>query len=215
MKTDIYYKTKAISYGMSAGRMKHILDLLPGKPSAVLDIGCAGGTLAQTLKERGYRVWGVDISDEAIRSASPYLEQGFAFDVTDEYWPEELMGKKFDVVIASEIIEHLFEPEQFLKKLHRILAPNGSIIITTPNFLFWKNRLRMLMGKFKYEQQGLLDFGHIRFFTLDTARQAFKNTGFKIIKEHHYYPNLEHRGIEELGQYLPRIFAYQFIFKIT
>ena len=215
MKTDAYYETKAPNYGMSAGRLQHILDLMPTTSGSVLDIGCAGGILARALQERAHQFGGVNISREAILVAQPYLERGFVFDVADQDWPEELTIMKFDTIVASEIIEHLFDPEQFLKKFRRLMAPGGKIIITTPNFLFWKNRFRMLLGRFCYEKEGLLDFGHIRFFTVIAARESFAKSGLSIEQEHHYYPNLEHRGMGKLGQYLPGLFAYQLIFLLS
>jgi hypothetical protein len=86
------------------------------------------------------------------------------------------------------------------------------MIITTPNFLFWKNRLKMLFGIFRYEEKGLLDFGHIRFFALDTARTAFQKAGLRISREAHLYPNLSFRGLNFLGRFFSGFFAYQMIF---
>lgn len=214
MKTNSHYEIKSSRYSINAGRMRHILDLMPDKQSKILDIGCAGGELARILKERGHHVLGADISAQALEVAAPHLEEGFAFDVADECWPEKLLAMRFDVIVASEIIEHLFEPELFIKNLHKILAPNGRVIVTTPNFLFWKNRFRMLFGRFQYEKMGILDFGHIRFFTLETTRQTFCDAGFQITREHHYYPNLEHRALGHFGRYLPGFFAYQLIFQL-
>src|SRR3989344_4652874 len=83
----------------------------------------------------------------------------------------------------------------FLEKTKSLVTSGGYLIITTPNFLFWKNRLKMLFGNFRYEQKGLLDFGHIRFFTLKTAREVFSKAGFTIQQEQHFYPNLYKRRL--------------------
>ena len=169
--------------------------------------------MAKVLKEKGHTVWGIESSGQALEMARAHLERGYQLDVTESEWPSELMSRRFDVIIASEIIEHLFDPEPFIRRLLSLLASGGSLIVTTPNFLFWKNRLRMLGGKFQYEQQGILDFGHIRFFTLATARQLLNRVGLKVKREHHYYPNLEHRGLGRFGRFFPGIFAYQLIFQ--
>ncbi len=214
MNTREYYESKAPHYGINAGRLWHIIDVLPNAPARILDIGCAGGELAQALKARGYRVWGTDISEKALEAAMPHLEGGFQFDLTDEQWPAELMMLRFDVIIASEVIEHLFDPLPFIERLKSLLASGGHLIVTTPNFSFWKNRFRILFGRFRYEKEGLLDFGHIRFFTLPTARELFERAGYRIEREHHYYPNLEHRRIGNLGPNLPGLLAYQLIFNL-
>lgn len=215
MDISNYYNSKHSVYKMNAGRRKHIIDLIPTHTKTVLDIGCGVGDFASVLHKKGYIVWGVDISEDALRQADEFLEDSFCFNVEDEQWSAELMSKKFDVIIASEVIEHLFHPELLLKKLKLLLNPGGKIIITTPNFLFWKNRLKMFFGNFKYQNSGLLDFGHIRFFTIDGARTTFLNVGLMPEKEHHFYPNLYKRGITFLGDLLPGVFAYQMIFLLS
>ncbi len=196
---------------MSEMRKKLVLSLIPEVSSNILEIGCGQGELAQELKNLGHLVTGIDISEEALKEAKPFLVKSFAFDV-DQPWPKDLCNMRFDMVIASEVIEHLFDTNHFLQQLHGLLHANGSLIITTPNFLFWKNRLKMLLGKFQYEEKGLLDFGHIRFFTITTARKKLQENRFKIERETHFYPNLYQRGLNWLGVLFPGFFAYQMIF---
>ena len=215
MNVSNYYNSKHSVYKMNAGRRKHIIDLIPSQTKTVLDIGCGVGDFAAFLQKKEYKVWGVDISKDVLSQAEGSLESSFCFNVEDEQWPAELMLKKFDVVIASEIIEHLFHPDIFLKKLKPLLNTGGKIIITTPNFLFWKNRLKILFGKFEYASEGLLDFGHIRFFTVKTALKIFKKCGLKVEKEHHFYPNLYKRRLNFLGRMFPGFLAYQMIFLLS
>jgi len=145
---------------------------------------------------------------------SPSLDDFFCFDIEDLEWPAQLVSKRFDLIIVSEVIEHLFAPESFLKKIKTLLKSEGEIIITTPNFLFWKNRLKMLFGIFRYEEEGILDFGHIRFFTPDSARSLIRESGFEIKKEKFFFPNLYRRRLNFLGNLLPGLFAYQMFFLI-
>jgi 2-polyprenyl-3-methyl-5-hydroxy-6-metoxy-1,4-benzoquinol methylase len=56
-------------------------------------------------------------------------------------------SQEFDVVIAAEVIEHIVSTEDFLAHCRAVLKPNGILILTTPNLLFWVNRLRMLVAK--------------------------------------------------------------------
>jgi len=211
MDTARFYKAKSKFYRMNAVRKKYILDLIPGNVSTVLDIGCGSGELASVLKNRGINVIGIDISEEALSEAKEFLLESFCFNLEAEKWPEELIVQKFDLIIASEVIEHLFDPGSFLRKIKKLLFSNGKIIITTPNFLFWKNRLKMFLGKFGYEKEGLLDFGHIRFFTRQTLKDMVEKEGFKIEKEKNFYPNLYFRHMNWLGDILPGLFAYQLI----
>lgn len=212
-KTE-YYNEKSDAYKVSGGRLDAILSLLPSDSAEILDVGCGEGHLARELVKYGHRVAGADISQEALEKAAPAIVSGFCFDVEDKQWPQELTGKKFDVIVASEIIEHVFVPDQLLQKLKNLLAPGGRIIITTPNVLFWKNRLKMLAGSFEYQKTGIMDFGHIRFFTIETARKAFRDAGLQIENENHFYPNLYRRGLHWLGNLFPGLFAYHMVFRL-
>ncbi len=214
MKRTVFYNQRE-NYRMRGVRMEHILSLVPDTVSAVLDIGCGNGGLAEALRARGCRVTGVDVSGKAIDEARKFLSGSFCFDVEAEEWPEALMDKKFDLIIASEVIEHIFDPDIFLSKVNYLIAPGGKAIITTPNILFWKNRFKMLFGKFQYENKGLMDYGHIRFFTINTLRSALKKNGFAILRENHFYPNLHKRKLNFLGRIFPGFFSYQMIFLLA
>ena len=185
--------------------MRAIFDLVPKKAGRALDVGCGSGELARELQKRGWQTVGVDIAGNT----------DFCFDIESTNWPEALTSQKFDLIVSSEVIEHIFAPEHLIIKIKTLLTDDGQLIITTPNVLFWKNRLKMLFGKFQYENTGLMDFGHIRFFTLQTVQELFEKVGLRIEKENHVYPNLHHRGLDFLGRMFPGWFAYQLIFLLS
>ena len=106
-----YYNQKYSFYKTNSSREKRILQLIPQNVKTVLDIGCGRANLAATLKEKGYIVSGIDISDEALKEAREFLEDSFCFNVEDDVWPRELFDKKYDLIIASEVIEHIFFPD--------------------------------------------------------------------------------------------------------
>lgn len=214
MNRKEFYNQKS-PYRMNATRRRHILDLIPSGTKTVLDVGCGEGDLAHALKERGYVVTGVDVSSRALEEADSVLHDSVCFDVESAEWPKEMMERKFDLIVASEVLEHLFDPAAFLRKATDILSPNGKIIITIPNFLFWKKRLKLIRGIFYYEEKGLWDSGHIRFFTVKTAREFFNKEGFVVEKEHHFYPNLYKRKLTFLGDLFSGFFAYQMIFLLS
>lgn len=216
MNTKELYEGKSVNYKINAARKTRILNLIPENAINILDIGCAGGELAREIKsKRRAKIYGIDISQKSLDSAGGILDDSFCFDVENDNWPQDLLSKKFDLIIASEIIEHLFLPDRFLKKVMNLLTPGGKIIITTPNFLFWKNRFSMLLGKFEYTDQGILDSGHVRFFTMKTAKKLFNECGLRIERECHFYPNLYKRKLNFLGSIFPGFFAYQMIFLLS
>lgn len=177
MLIEKYYQKNIGNYTMNATRKRNILALIPEDAVNILDIGCGQGELAEVLQKDNKHISGVDISSQALDMAGDYLDEKFCFNVEDEFWPEELLVKNFDCIIASEVVEHLFEPSNFLKKIKQVLQPQGVLVLTTPNFLFWKNRLKMLFGKFEYEESGFYDKGHISFFT----RSSLKKTDRKSV----------------------------------
>jgi len=210
MEIKQYYENKSPSYGISHTRRKKILELLKDvKGKRILDIGCSTGYLGKVLKEQENFVVGVDISEQASKQAQTVLDRAYCFDV-EKQWPLELENEKFDIIVALEIIEHLFDPALFLKKIREFLEKDGTLIITVPNFLSWVNRIKFVFGKFRYTDQGIFDFGHIRFFTRKTLRILLNDSGFEIVK----WNNIVFPGKLSLVLRLwPSLFSTQFIVK--
>ena len=213
MSVNKYYQNNSGRYTMNSARKRNILALIPADTKTVLDIGCGQGELASALKANCISVTGVDISEQALKIAAPTLAKSYCFDI-EKNWPEDLLNQKFDCMIASEVIEHLFAPEEFLQKVRKILKKDGCLILTTPNFLFWKNRWRIFMGKFEYADSGFYDRGHIHFFSRLALLKEITRAGYKIDQELHFYPNFYTRGLNFLGDKLPGLFAYQLIIRV-
>ena len=131
-----YYEQR-IDYGINSLRESKILTLLGDELSSkrILDVGCASGYLTKKIKQEDNYVAGVDISESNIFNLHSSVDKIFVMDVENERWPQEFIDRKFDIIIAAEIIEHLFDQEIFLHKLKIILKPSGVCVITTPNFL--------------------------------------------------------------------------------
>jgi SAM-dependent methyltransferase len=87
-----------------------------------------------------------------------------------------------DVVLAGEIIEHIVDTETFLLEIRRVLAAGGALVLSTPNILWLKNRLRLLVGRYPealdYRLRYGDDFGHVRAFTPGIARELLEQTGY-------------------------------------
>lgn len=208
MTREIHYQDKSINYGIAHTRLKRILGLvgdLSGKK--VLDIGCARGYVGSRIKAMGNYVAGVDISESAIKEAEKVLDKAYVFDL-EGHWPD--FENKFNLAILPEILEHVFDPVEVLKKVYSTLDNDGEIIITTPNILLWTSRIKIIFGKFEYTDQGLMDFGHIRLFTYKYLNKVLKDSGFKIEKENHIiFPG----KLTKLLKFWPSLFATQFIVK--
>ena len=208
MTREIHYQNKSINYGIAHTRLKRILDLVGGiSRNKVLDLGCARGYIGSRIKALGNYVVGVDISESVVEEAKKILDRTYVFDLEGN-WPD--FNEKFDLTILPEILEHVFDPVEVLKKVFSVLGDSGEIIITTPNILLWTNRIKIMLGKFEYTDQGLMDFGHIRFLTYKYLNQVLKDSGFKLIKENHIiFPG----KLAKLLKFWPSLFATQFIIK--
>jgi glycosyltransferase involved in cell wall biosynthesis/2-polyprenyl-3-methyl-5-hydroxy-6-metoxy-1,4-benzoquinol methylase len=118
--------------GLRAEQGKAVADL------TILDVGCGTGIMITLpLASIGYRITGIDIDRDSIdtaREVNPYANADFRH--TD---PAALLaaGERFDVVIASEVLEHLADPLPFLRTLRGLLHPRGILILTTPNGYGW------------------------------------------------------------------------------
>jgi SAM-dependent methyltransferase len=150
---------------------------LADRPSSrVLDLGCSGGALGADLRAHGHEVTGVDIEEhEGVRERV----DSFVRADLDDGVPEEI-GDGYDVIVAADVLEHVVEPDRLLAGLADRLAPGGSVVACVPNFGHWYPRLRSTFGRFDYDRRGILDRGHLRFFTRDSFEGMVEQCGYTV-----------------------------------
>jgi 2-polyprenyl-3-methyl-5-hydroxy-6-metoxy-1,4-benzoquinol methylase len=146
------------------------------QPMKVLDVGCSGGLLGGLLRDQGHHVTGVDhleLADVRTRVDAFHqadLEQGL---------PQEV-GTGYDLAVAADVLEHLRNSDSLLRDMGSRLEEGGRIIISVPNFGHWYPRLRTVLGVFDYDQRGILDKTHVRFFTRRSLLRMIKKNGFDV-----------------------------------
>ena len=118
---------------LNEGQAYPISDKKPLKNLNIIDVGCGGGILSEPLKRLGARITGIDASATAIQSARLHseksnLEINYLVGTIDRLIEQK---KFYDLVIASEVIEHVKDPNDFIKGLKKLLMPKGKIILTT------------------------------------------------------------------------------------
>jgi SAM-dependent methyltransferase len=150
------------------------------RPGAtVLDLGCGRGRLGAELRRLGCRVTGLEAVQSAYRAAEATLDEAFNFDLTDfAAASATLSGRRFDWIVAADVLEHLAEPTEVIKYYQRFLAPDGRLVISVPNVAVWFNRFRILAGRFDYAESGVMDRRHLRFFTNRSARRFVIEGGY-------------------------------------
>jgi SAM-dependent methyltransferase len=211
MSKEEHYRHHSPAYGMGHTRRDRILSLANGTGLRILDVGCGNGALGLLLKQRGNWVGGVELSAQAVSTARERLDAVWSFDIEGP-WLHEVVNKAFDIIVLAEVLEHVFDPIRVLQSVHTALKPDGAVIITTPNFLTWTNRSKFLFGNFRYQEQGMFDFGHIRWFTYQYLSEVLTASGFTVTDERHIiFPGKLTRFLKQW----PSLFAWQFVLKAT
>ena len=151
--------------------------------SSVLDIGTANGAVAETLRNRHCRVWGVEIDRDAAADAAQWCEQMCADDVEAIDLATTFPGVRFDAVLLLDVLEHLRRPLDTLRKAIRVLAPGGRVIASIPNVAHASVRLQLLAGRFARTETGLLDRTHLQFFDRPAIQQLIDAAGLTVFEE--------------------------------
>jgi glycosyltransferase involved in cell wall biosynthesis len=191
-------------------------------PARVLDLGCSGGLLSERVRAKGHDVTAVDVIE--IPGVRDRVDRFIEADLDRGLPAEALADGPYDVVLAADVLEHVREPEQLLEQIRGVLAPGGSLIASVPNFGHWYARGRTALGLFDYDQRGVLDRGHVRFFTRRGLRRRLRNAGFSITREEATGLPLDvlaggqgrwRRLLATLDRLLvtarPQLFGYQFV----
>lgn len=181
---DLYEKTMT-KYN-EASTFNKILQLWikTDKDLNILDVGCSDGNVTAHLTSQQHNVIGVDISKHQLKKARKKGIKTVRCDVNKSL---PFKSNVFDIVMFVDIIEHLFEPENALKEVHRILKNNGYIIIQVPNYFSIIGRIRLLRGKSivtdLHKPFRSWNYFHLRFFNYKDFIDFLTITGFKIEKE--------------------------------
>lgn len=163
-----------------AGSNRPLLQLIAPFPAgAALDCGCGTGGNARELRQMGWRVTGITVSPRELEMASECCEAVLLGDLNSGI-PQEA-GGPFDLVVFSHVLEHLLHPDVALRDAHRLLTPDGRLIVALPNVLYWRMRLKFLFGEFKYEPTGIMDETHVRFYTFHSGMELLRSNGFEIL----------------------------------
>ena len=155
------------------------------------DIGCRNGREAEHYGKAcaAHEVHGFEIAEAPLRVAT-------ARGIITHRWvsgeePCPAGDNSFDVIVAGDIIEHLYDTDVFMAELRRVLAPNGHLIITTPNLAWWWNRFRLLFGRLPlglgpvsptFSADGAIDAKHLRVSSVDEWSALFRHNDLDILE---------------------------------
>ncbi len=161
--------------------LPRLLEKLP-RGLDVLDVACGSGVHGAELKRLyDHRVVGVDLSASSIEKAKTRLAEAYVADVTRPELYPAFGCAKFDIIVLSDILEHVADPLDVLGRHLPLLAPGGYVLISLPNVAIWNVRLELLFGRFEYRDTGTLDRTHMRFFTRRSVRRFFAEAGLDVL----------------------------------
>lgn len=178
-ETISQYSTKTPEYFLGA-RVDFVSRLPINHTGKILEIGCSsGGTGALALSEGKCGSYtGIDIMPQAVEIAKTKLSRVILADL-DTNFPN-IEHQQFDALIASEIFEHLRDPWKVLAKLIPLLKPGAIVLASSPNIAH-KNVINNLKkGNFNYEDIGVMDRTHLRWFTPNSFQELFSDAGLII-----------------------------------
>lgn len=157
-----------------------MLEFLPSDPKRLIDIGCGEGLFGAAVKARhpACETWGIEPVAVAAERAATRNDRviNAALDAADAL-PEAY----FDVVTMNDVLEHMAWPEPALATAKRILRPDGRLVLSLPNVQFLLNVLDLVLrNDWQYQDSGVLDRTHFRFYTTKSAARLLERNGFEL-----------------------------------
>ncbi|RVT88094.1 class I SAM-dependent methyltransferase [Inhella crocodyli] len=161
------------------------LDLLAHIPAGsrrIVEVGCANGAMARAWRSQhpDSHYVGIDIDPDYAARAAAHCQRAFAADV--EQLDDAALADLFpsDCWVFGDCLEHLRDPWRMLSRIRERIDADGSLVTCIPNAQHWSVQWRLLSGQFRYEDQGLMDRTHIRWFTRQTMLEMFASTGWRV-----------------------------------
>lgn len=174
-----YYENKPAGY---YDNVRHeMLKYLPQNAKKIIDIGCGNGAFASIVKQNNQaEVWGIELMEEEAKVAETVIDKVFIGPCED--FIQSLPNNYFDVIYFNDVLEHLSDPYTVLDILKSKLAKDGVIISSIPNVRFYRTFAKVVFGKdWKYDEYGIMDKTHLRFFTGKSIKRMYEDLGYQII----------------------------------
>jgi SAM-dependent methyltransferase len=204
-----------------------LLENIPLAARTVLDVGCAQGALGAAYLRRNpaARFLGIDSDAAAATMAAGRISEVACVDVETEPMPFDVPDG-IDCIVYGDVLEHLREPWDVVRRQLAFLAPGGTVLVCMPNVEHWRFAYALLNGNFAYEDNGLFDRTHLRWFTPRTMGRLLAEAGLELsdvssrpiaTEDAERFTNALAPGLRAIGvdpaEYLNRAGPLQFIWR--
>ena len=157
-----------------------VIDRIPAGANRILDIGCGAGSMGRGIRTRWGNVTLVGIEKDAARGfeAKAFYDRVIVADAAT--WDPDFKEESFDAIVMADVLEHVEDPVSLLRKYVPYLSPQGVLVLSVPNIRYHEILGGLAQGRFDYQEQGILDRSHLRFFTRKTLVELLEQTGLQI-----------------------------------
>ena len=157
-----------------------VLEAIPADAGLVLEFGCGAGRLGLEFKKfhPASRYYGVELHPQAAAVAATRLDMTLCAPAEDADFG--FLSGQVDCIVYADVLEHLVDPWSVLKRHRDLLKPGGRIVASIPNIQHWSVLALLMAGIWDYQDNGVMDRTHLRFFTLGGIRKMFDAAGLDI-----------------------------------
>lgn len=202
------------------GLRDDLLRHVKGEKLTILDVGCATGINGQFLKEKNVakEVVGVELDPLMANEAQKRIDKIIVGNIENPSTLQDLEGKIFDYILLGDVLEHLYNPWEIINKLVPFLSEKGRIIISVPNIQHIELFISIyIKGEWPYNERGIFDRTHLRWFTYKNILQFEEKCNLKILKIERKYRFRDRKGAtfplygRILKKLFPSVFTFQYV----
>ena len=154
---------------------------IPENVQTLLDVGCGEGKFGYTCKQKkNMEIWGIELFEKEAEKAKGKLDKILVGNI--EFDELNLPNNYFDCIVFNDVLEHLQYPWIVLANIKKYIKTGGYVVASIPNIRFYENIKKLLIHKeWEYEESGIMDKTHLRFFTITSIRKMFESCGYSIM----------------------------------
>ncbi len=186
----------------------------------VLEIGAAYGETLFYLKEKGIakEAIGIDLFEDKNKENYKKIDRFIFGNIEEIDFPE--FENYFDVILLPDVLEHLIEPKITLAKVHKYLNNDGQMIVSMPNIRHYSALIKIFFkGDFSYEESGIFDYTHRRFYCKKNIKELLESSNFKTLKIESSIKRYKGRSAVKIFNRITlgafeEFFSYQYFFKL-